>query len=89
MLSIKVISGLSYSESADLYSIGVILWELLTGICPFEGLTTIDIAIGVVKNNKRPVIPSYCTVKQVEFINKCWNSNPDQRYTAGNVYNLF
>jgi serine/threonine protein kinase len=81
----QVISGLSYNESADLYSMGVIVWEILTGVCPFEGLSTIDIAIGVVKNNTRPEIPSYCTSTQVKFINTCWNSNPTHRYTAGNI----
>jgi hypothetical protein len=32
-----------YSESADIYSLGIVMWEVLTGLCPYDGLSVMDI----------------------------------------------
>jgi len=33
----EILRGESYEESSDVYSFGVILWEMLTGLIPYEG----------------------------------------------------
>ena len=33
----EILRGEAYSEPADVYSFGVILWELLTGEIPYAG----------------------------------------------------
>ena len=40
-------TGRPYSESADMYSVGIIAWELLTGKCPFDGMNTHIISINM------------------------------------------
>jgi beta-lactam-binding protein with PASTA domain len=53
-LSPEQAQGLPVTAGADLYSIGVILYELLTGTVPFEGETAVAIAFKQVSAEPRP-----------------------------------
>ena len=55
-LSPEQAQGYAVSEPSDLYSIGIILYELLTGRVPFEGESAVTIALKHV--NERPMPPS-------------------------------
>jgi serine/threonine-protein kinase len=53
-LSPEQAQGYSVSAASDLYSIGVILYELLTGVVPFEGETAVAVAFKQVSAEPRP-----------------------------------
>jgi eukaryotic-like serine/threonine-protein kinase len=53
-LSPEQAQGYPVSATSDLYSIGVILYELLTGVIPFEGETAVAIAFKQVSAEPRP-----------------------------------
>jgi eukaryotic-like serine/threonine-protein kinase len=53
-LSPEQAQGYAVSESSDIYSVGVILYELLTGVVPFEGETAVAIAFKQVSATPRP-----------------------------------
>jgi serine/threonine-protein kinase len=53
-LSPEQAQGHIVSGSSDLYSIGVILYELLTGVVPFDGETAVAIAFKQVSAQARP-----------------------------------
>ncbi len=53
-LSPEQAQGHPVSATSDLYSIGVILYELLTGVIPFEGETAVAIAFKQVSAEPRP-----------------------------------
>src|ERR687888_1533367 len=55
-LSPEQAQGLAVSAASDLYSIGIVLYEMLTGRVPFEGESAVTIALKQV--NEAPVPPS-------------------------------
>ena len=53
-LSPEQAQGYTVSDASDLYSVGVILYELLTGVVPFEGETAVAVAFKQVSAPPRP-----------------------------------
>lgn len=76
----EVLSESPYDESCDLYSFGIVLWELVTGKIPFEGVKDLDGMItAVVKNKKRPEIPKDAPSRLRKLIQACWAQEPKKR----------
>ncbi|KAG5582032.1 hypothetical protein H5410_052659 [Solanum commersonii] len=78
-LFLKVIEHKPYDHKADIFSFGVLLWELMTGKLPYEYLTPLQAAIGVVQKGLRPAIPKHTHPKIAELLEKCWQRDPTSR----------
>ncbi|CAJ1961696.1 unnamed protein product [Sphenostylis stenocarpa] len=75
----EVIKRKSYGRKVDVYSFGLMLWEMLTGTIPYEDMNPIQAAFAVVNKNSRPVIPSDCPPAMRALIEQCWSLQPDKR----------
>ncbi|VEU39814.1 unnamed protein product [Pseudo-nitzschia multistriata] len=75
----EVLANRSYDERADVYSFGIIVWELLSRECPYEGMTAIQCALAVLNRDKRPEIPKWCPPGLHALIKSCTKKDPSER----------
>ncbi|KAK4434696.1 Serine/threonine-protein kinase EDR1 [Sesamum alatum] len=64
------------SEKVDVFSFGIVLWEILTGEEPYANMHYGAIIGGIVNNTLRPTIPSYCDAEWRRLMEQCWAPNP-------------
>jgi serine/threonine protein kinase len=74
----EVLRNESYTESADVYSFGIIVWEIVARAPPFHGMQTMQIAYSV-NQGMRPPIPSHCPLPLRDLMQRCWNQDPRLR----------
>ncbi|XP_050259496.1 serine/threonine-protein kinase STY46-like isoform X3 [Quercus robur] len=75
----EVIEHKPYDHKADVFSFAIVLWELLTGKLPYEYLTPLQAAVGVLQKGLRPIIPKHTHPKLAELLEKCWQQDPALR----------
>ncbi|KAM1350305.1 hypothetical protein ACFX2F_004273 [Malus domestica] len=72
-------SSTKVSEKVDIFSFGIVLWEILTGDEPYANMHYGAIIGGIVNNTLRPTIPSYCDPEWKTLMEQCWAPNPAAR----------
>lgn len=75
----EVIQCLPSSETCDVWSFGVVLWELLTHEVPFKGIEGFQVAWAVVEKEERLTIPSTCPAAFANLMTACWKTDPKER----------
>ncbi|CAG8457320.1 3411_t:CDS:2 [Acaulospora morrowiae] len=75
----EVLRGGQYTKAADIYSMGIIMWEITSGKRPYlerpyDRKLAIDICEGL-----RPEITSGTPDVYRELMEMCWDANPEKR----------
>jgi serine/threonine protein kinase len=75
----EVIQGLGNTKATDIYSFGIIMWEILTCERPYEDQThDIHLAFKIL-DGLRPTIPEDTPDNYRNLMQKCWHKNPAER----------
>lgn len=75
----EVIKNEPCSEKVDIWSYGIVLWELLTCEIPYRDVDSSAIIWGVGNNNLHLPIPSSCPEGLALLIKQCWSVKPRNR----------
>ncbi|CAE7600513.1 SIS8, partial [Symbiodinium microadriaticum] len=70
-----------YSVKVDVYSFGMVLWELWERKRPYEDLYSRFDIIDAVREGRRPTISSTCPPTLRSLIQRCWHEQPARRPT--------
>lgn len=78
-----------YDQKVDVYSYGMILYEMTQGIRPFKSYKMNEIFTMVLKKNKRPEFVKKVPDALRKLIEKCWSTEPSSRPSFEEIFERF
>ena len=74
---------------SDIYSFGLILYEIASGMIPFNETNQFHVLKETITNGQRPLIPEDCPIEFANIIIQCWDNDPKKRPTSLTLLNQF
>ncbi|RHZ82854.1 hypothetical protein Glove_103g26 [Diversispora epigaea] len=83
----EVYCGQIYIIKSDIYSIGILMWEVITGETPYgDHEHDSDLAFAIA-SGYRPTIYENIPLEYATLMKRCWDANPDNRPGANIIFN--
>lgn len=77
----EVFASDNYTRKVDVYSYGVILWEMITRQEPYEEIGFVHEIAERVRDGYRPEMPEYVPAAIESLVQDCWHTDPAERPT--------
>jgi serine/threonine protein kinase len=75
-----------YNNKSDIYSLGVLMWELSSGKPPFINENDNVLKYGIISGRREEPVPD-TPLEYLELYKLCWDSDPDVRPSISQVFN--
>jgi serine/threonine protein kinase len=83
----EVINGKEYTFKSDIYSIGMLMWEIASGQPPFINYNDDYYIAKNIVNGIRPKIVPGIPFKYKNLMERCWNADPSERPDTSRLWN--
>jgi len=84
----EVIREERYTTKADVFSFGVIIYELISRKVPYANMGPLTAARQVAYENLRPRFPDGCDPAYIELAEKCWDMEAQVRPTFPQIVSI-
>jgi serine/threonine protein kinase len=81
----EVLQGNKYTKASDIYSFGMIMWELMVGRGPFWDRNHNTELIIEICDGLRPSIVTNALDGYIDLMKECWHSDPEKRPKADEI----
>ncbi|KXZ51443.1 hypothetical protein GPECTOR_12g406 [Gonium pectorale] len=81
----ELLEGSSVEASVDIYSFGILMWEIFTGRAPYSEFASnnfADVPKKVARENLRPRFPAETPPLFMQLATACWSGDPARRPTS-------
>jgi serine/threonine protein kinase len=75
----EVLRNERYDHKIDIFSFGVVIWELFARQDPYPNMPPFQIVFAVGNQHARPQINPHWPAAWVKLITDCWDEDPDAR----------
>jgi len=81
----EVLGNQRYSEKADVYSFGIVMWECSAREIPYTDMQGMQAAMAVMNRGLRPDIPAHTPSRLAALMRACWRAIPAERPSMDEV----
>ncbi|KAF0556958.1 serine/threonine protein kinase [Gigaspora margarita] len=67
-----------HDKRSDIYSFGVLMWEISSGQCPFNGLDEQTTRLNIIDGNRETPVPGTPDIYRELYV-ECWDDDPQKR----------
>lgn len=73
---------------SNVYSFGMVVWEMVTGEAAYSAYSPVQAAVGIAACGLRPDIPKDCPQILRGLMMKCWNNIPSKRPQLSEILSI-
>ncbi|RIB10680.1 kinase-like domain-containing protein, partial [Gigaspora rosea] len=82
----EILEGQKFTKSSDIYSFGMIMWEISSGNVAYFDYKDEDLILEIAIRDKRPAIIKGTAPCYVNLMKKCWDKVPEKRPSAIEIH---
>ncbi|PKY24293.1 kinase-like protein [Rhizophagus irregularis] len=84
----EIFKGSKFSKEADIYSFGMVMWELTTGCKPFANVKHDIHLVYKILDGERPKITEDTPEFYANLMKSCWDTDPNKRPSIIEIHNI-